>query len=58
MRESPGYNILARYCRTRSINCTALLGPEAYPCFETPWGYQLQLDWKESLKMVEVNGGL
>ena len=52
----PGYNAFTQYCRTRGIECAAPSDPEPHPRFETPPGRQLQFDWKEGLRMVDVNG--
>ena len=52
----PGYNAFTQYCRARGIEFGAGGDPEAHPRFETPPGRQLQFDWKEGLRMVDVNG--
>lgn len=54
--ELPGYNALTQYCRTRGIECATAGAPDPHPRFETPPGRQLQFDWKEDLRLVDVNG--
>ncbi|MDD3101519.1 MAG: hypothetical protein PHD89_09380, partial [Bacteroidales bacterium] len=31
---------------------------DAHPRFETPYGYQMQFDWKEDMKMTSRHGEL
>lgn len=52
----PKYGSFTKYCRTHGIECASEPEPEAHPRFETPPGRQLQFDWKENLKLVDVNG--
>lgn len=52
----PKYGAFTKYCRTHGIDCASAAEPEAHPRFETPPGRQMQFDWKEDLKMVDVNG--
>lgn len=51
----PKYGSFTKYCRDRGIEC-ASGAPDAHPRFETPPGRQLQFDWKEDLRLVDVNG--
>ena len=52
----PKYGSFTKYCRAHGIECAPDPGPDAHPRFETPAGRQLQFDWKEGLRMVDVNG--
>lgn len=53
-----GYNAFTRFMRKNGISVGAPGGPEPHPRFETPPGPQLQLDWKESVKMANRDGEL
>lgn len=52
----PKYGSFTKYCRKHGIECASEAEPDAHPRFETPPGRQLQFDWKEGLRMVDVNG--
>lgn len=52
----PKYGSFTKYCRDRGIECAVPGAPDAHPRFETPPGRQLQFDWKEDLRLVDVNG--
>ena len=52
----PKHGSFTKYCRKHGIECASDPEPEAHPRFETPPGRQLQLDWKEDLELVDVNG--
>ncbi len=52
----PKYGSFTKYCRAHGIECSCGLSPEAHPRFETPPGRQMQFDWKEGLRLVDVNG--
>ena len=52
----PKYGAFTKYCRERGIECPAAAEAEAHPRFETPPGRQLQFDWKEGMRLVDVNG--
>ncbi|WP_156901054.1 hypothetical protein [Olsenella profusa] len=43
-------------CRSHGIGRAGAPEPEARPRFGTPPERQMQFDWKESLRMVDVNG--
>ena len=53
----PKYPTLTEYMRKHQIACgTPPDGPVPHPRFETPMGVQLQFDWKEDIRMTDVNG--
>lgn len=52
----PKHGSFTKHCRDRGIECAASGAPDAHPRFETPPGRQPQFDWKEDLRLVDVNG--
>lgn len=52
----PGYSAFAEYCRKHGMASGAQRAPDAHPRFEAPPGRQLQLDWKEGVRMLDANG--
>ena len=52
----PKYSAFTHFMRDRGIAVGQPGGAEPHPRFETPPGLQLQLDWKESLKLADRNG--
>lgn len=55
-RRMPGYNAFTHYCRRHDIAFDGGGRPEPHPRYETPPGRQLQLDWKEDLRMTSRRG--
>lgn len=58
-KKLPGYNALTSYMRRHGIVCDVPdEGAEPHPRYETPPGQQMQFDWKEGIRMHDVDGVL
>lgn len=58
-KKLPGYNALTSYMRRHGIVCGVPdEGAEPHPRYETPPGQQMQFDWKEGIRMHDVDGVL
>ena len=49
------YNALTDYCRKKKYR-TGTADSEPHPRFNTPPGHQVQVDWKEDMKLVTKSG--
>ena len=58
-KKLPGYNALTSYMRRHDIVCGIPdEGADPHPRYETPPGQQMQFDWKEDIRMHDVDGVL
>ena len=58
-KKLPGYNALTSYMRRHDIVCGIPdEGADPHPRYETPPGQQMQFDWKEGIRMHDVDGVL
>lgn len=53
-----GYNAFTHFMRVNGIMVEPPGGSEPHPRFETPPGFQIQFDWKESIRMADRDGVL